>query len=57
MGEAVFCPTCGHLENYCVCDVVIEYLEVCEPNFKWEYAMENISGHPTQFWEILPEYE
>lgn len=57
MGEAAFCSYCGELESDCVCDVVVEYLEDCEPNFKWEYAMENISGHPTQFWEILPEYE
>lgn len=57
MGEICFCSQCGRLDNYCVCDYVIEYLEPIEPNFKWEYAMEKLSGHPTQFWEIRPEYE
>ena len=31
---------------------------VCEEggkNFKWEYAHEKCSGHPTQFWEIWPD--
>ena len=57
MGNETFCPDCGRLEKYCVCDFVVEYLEPIEPNFKWEYAMEKLSGHPTQFWEIRPEYE
>jgi len=33
---------------------------VCEDgarSFKWEYAMEKLSNHPTQFREIWPEYE
>lgn len=57
MGEICFCSQCGRINNYCVCDIVVEYLEPVEPNFRFEYAMEKLSGHPTQFWEILPEYE
>lgn len=57
MGEAIFCSYCGELESDCVCDIVIQYLEPVEPNFRFEYAMEKLSGHPTQFWDILPEYE
>jgi hypothetical protein len=57
MGNETFCPDCGHLDEYCVCDVTIQYLEPVEPNFRFEYAMEKLSGHPTQFWEIQPEYE
>jgi DTW domain-containing protein YfiP len=57
MGKETFCSDCGHLDSYCVCDVIIQYLEPVEPNFRFEYAMEKLSGHPTQFWDILPEYE
>lgn len=57
MGNEIFCSDCGHLASYCVCDIVIQYLEPVEPNFRFEYAMEKLSGHPTQFWDILPEYE
>lgn len=57
MGKETFCPDCGHLDSYCVCEIVIQYLDPVEPNFRFEYAMEKLSGHPTQFWDILPEYE
>lgn len=57
MGKETFCPDCGAFINECICDVIIEYLEPVEPNFRWEYAMERLSGHPTQFWEVMPEYE
>lgn len=57
MGEVNYCPDCGQIEESCICDIQIEYLEPVEPNFRFEFAMEKISGHPTQFWEILPEYE
>lgn len=58
MGEAVFCPTCGHLEDYCVCDIVVEYLEDNDPDFTFEWAHESTTElNSTSFRIILPIYE
>lgn len=34
---------------------VLKYEE--SPDFTWEYCHESISGHPTQFWDIQPDYD
>ena len=58
MGEAAFCPTCGHLEDYCVCDIIVEYLEDNDPDFKFEWAHESTTElNSTSFRIILPIYE
>ena len=58
MGEAIFCPICGHLEDYCVCDIVVEYLEDTDPDFKFEWAHESTTElNSTSFRIILPIYE
>ena len=57
MDEAIFCPICGHLEDYCVCDIVVEYLED-NPDFKFEWAHESTTElNSTSFRIILPIYE
>lgn len=58
MGEAIFCSYCGELESDCVCDVVIEYLEDNDPDFKFEWAHESTTeSNSTSFRIILPIYE
>lgn len=58
MGEVVFCPICGRVNNYCVCDIEVEYLEDSNEVFRTEYAHESLTNPEDSVYKtILPKYE
>lgn len=50
MGEVISHPDIDDSEK----EVKITYLPEGSITFIWEYSHELVSGHDTQFWEILP---
>lgn len=58
MGECYFCPECGRIEQYCICDIEIEYLKEGNEVFRTEYAFESITDPQFSVYRtILPDYE
>lgn len=58
MGEIHFCSQCGRINNYCVCDIEVEYLEDSIEVFRNEWAFESITETDfTMYKTILPQYE
>lgn len=58
MGEIHFCSQCGRINNYCVCDIEVEYLEDSIEVFRNEWAFESLTETDfTMYKIILPQYE
>lgn len=58
MGEICFCSQCGRINNYCVCDIEVEYLEDSMEVFRMEYQHESLTNpEDTVYKIILPKYE
>lgn len=58
MGEIHFCSQCGRINNYCVCDIEVEYLEDSIEVFRNEWAFESLTETDfTMYKTILPQYE
>lgn len=58
MGEINFCPECGRINDYCVCDIEVEYLEDSIEVFRYEYQHEGLTDPDfSVFKTILPQYE
>jgi len=58
MGEPKFCPECGRIDNYCICDIEVEYLEDGREVFRSEYAFESLTDPNFSIYRtILPDYD
>jgi len=58
MGEICFCSQCGRINNYCVCDIEVEYLEDSIEVFRMEYQFESLTDPDFSVYKtIFPQYE
>lgn len=58
MKKIEFCSQCGRINNYCVCDIEVEYLEDSIEVFRAEYAFESLTDPDFSVYKtILPKYE
>lgn len=58
MKKIEFCSQCGRINNYCVCDIEVEYLEDSIEVFRYEYQHEGLTDPDfSVFKTILPQYE
>lgn len=58
MKKIEFCSQCGRINNYCVCDIEIEYLEDSIEVFRNEWAFESLTDPDFSVYKtILPQYE
>lgn len=53
-----FCPECGRIDNYCICEIEVEYLDDGREVFRTEYAFESLTEPNFSVYRtILPDYE